>query len=217
MADVFFDLDGTLTDPKEGITASIQYALRRQGLKAPKKSELEWCIGPPLIESLSTLIGNTEDAETALGYYRERFAEIGLYENEIYDDIPEVLTDLSDAGHTLYVATSKPKVFADRILEHFELAAYFRMIFGSELDGSRVVKKDLLDYGLSQARVDPRQAVMVGDREHDIHGARANSMRTIGVLYGYGSKSELKRAGAEYTCEHVHKIPHHIRELTNDL
>lgn len=191
---VYFDLDGTLTDPKPGITRSIQYAMERTGREAPHEDTLTWCIGPPLRASFVALVGET-DADQAVKFYRERFAETGLYENALYPDIPGLLAGLS--GRPVYLATSKPRIFAQRILEHFEIAHHFKAIFGSELDGRRADKTELLAYALSDAGTAPSQSVMIGDREHDIRGARANGMTAWGVSYGYGSEIELQAAGAE--------------------
>ncbi|MGY8660871.1 HAD family hydrolase [Bradyrhizobium sp. UFLA05-109] len=200
MATIYFDLDGTLTDPKPGITRSIQYALERLGQHIPSEDELTWCIGPPLHASLKKLTGTDELAGRALLLYRERFADVGLFENEAYDGIEETLSALSATGARMFVATSKPAVYATRIVDHFGLKHYFEQVFGSELDGTRVDKGDLLAYALDTARVDPQTAVMIGDRSHDVVGARKNGMTSIGVLYGYGSEAELRDAGAHHIC-----------------
>ena len=198
---IYFDLDGTLTDPKPGITRSIQYALQRLDYPAiPTEDELTWCIGPPLRTSFVRLLGGDHSADRAVALYRERFSDIGLYENRVYDGIGEVLTTLRASGHRLFVATSKPHVFADRIIDHFGLRHHFERVFGSELDGTRVDKGDLLEYALNEAAVDPSQTLMIGDRSHDMVGARNNGMGAIGVLYGYGSKDELIGAGASHVC-----------------
>ncbi|MGV7214987.1 HAD family hydrolase [Bradyrhizobium sp. UFLA05-112] len=200
MATIYFDLDGTLTDPKPGITRSIQYALERLGQHVPSEDDLTWCIGPPLHASLKKLTGTDELADRALLLYRERFADIGLFENEAYSGIEETLSALSATGARMFVATSKPAVYATRIVDHFGLKRYFEQVFGSELDGTRVDKGDLLAYALDTARVDPQTAVMIGDRSHDVVGARRNGMTSIGVLYGYGSEAELREAGAHHIC-----------------
>jgi phosphoglycolate phosphatase len=192
---VFFDLDGTLMDPVLGITRCIQYALERLGRQAPASSELTWCIGPPLLDTFRTLVGAAQ-AEQALGLYRERFGTLGWQENAPYPGVPETLTRLSDSGLTLFVATSKPLVYAERIVEHFQLGQYFQRVFGSELDGTRSHKTPLLEYALAETR--PRgPATMIGDREHDVIGARNNGMRSISVTYGYGSRSELEAAAPD--------------------
>jgi phosphoglycolate phosphatase len=192
---VFFDLDGTLTDPGTGIVRCIQHAMERLGIERPAEDELAGCIGPPLLGSLEALVG-TARAATALQLYRQRYAEIGWRENVPYPAIAETLRDLAVAGNELYVATSKPRVFADRIVRHFDLERFFDRIFGAELDGTRSEKGELLRFALSEIRP-ARRAVMVGDREYDIAGARQNRMRSVGVTYGYGSRRELEAAGAD--------------------
>lgn len=205
---IFFDLDGTLTDPKPGITRSIQYALQKLGHPAiPTEDELTWCIGPPLRASFVRLLGAEAHADRAVSLYRERFSEIGLFENAVYDGIAEVLTTLSQSGQRLFVATSKPHVFATRIVEHFGLRHHFEHVFGSELDGTRVDKSDLLAYALKTVAVNPAKTLMIGDRSHDMVGAKNNGMRAIGVLYGYGSKDELLGAGASQICATPQAIP----------
>jgi len=200
---ICFDLDGTLTDPKEGIIGSIRYALRQLGYKGPTNDrELEWCIGPPLLASFEKLVGNLDDAKIALDVYRERFSEVGLFENEIYPDIVEVLSKFSADGNRMFVATSKPTIYAERIINYFQLADYFETIFGSELDGMRSDKTELLAWLLSKKQLSAADTVMVGDRSHDIIGAVNNEMRSVGVLYGYGSKEELADAGVNQFCEH---------------
>jgi len=198
---IYFDLDGTLTDPKPGITRSIQYALQKLDHPTmPTEDELTWCIGPPLRASFVRLLGAETSADLAVSYYRERFSDVGLYENGVYDGIGEVLTKLGAAGHRLFVATSKPHVFAERIIDHFGLRDHFERVFGSELDGTRVDKSHLLEYALKQASVDPARTLMVGDRSHDMVGAKNNGMKGIGVLYGYGTRDELLDAGAHHVC-----------------
>jgi phosphoglycolate phosphatase len=198
---IYFDLDGTLTDPKPGITRSIQYALQKLDHHTiPTEDELTWCIGPPLRASFAKILGGEDDADRAVSLYRERFSDIGLYENGVYDGISEVLTTLSQSGQRLFVATSKPHVFAEHIIEHFGLRHHFEHVFGSELDGTRVDKSDLLEYALKIAAVDPSKTLMIGDRSHDMVGAGNNGMKGIGVLYGYGSRDELIGAGALHVC-----------------
>jgi len=194
---IFFDLDGTLTDPKIGITGSIQYALAKLDIPVPTQDELTWCIGPPLRASFVALLGGEQDADRGVELYRERFGTIGLFENTLYDGIVPVLAALHGSGRTLYVATSKPHVFADRIIDHFELRKYFTRVFGSELDGTRVDKSDLLRYALDETGTDPARAIMIGDRKHDVIGAANNGMSAIGAIYGYGGRHELTEAGAK--------------------
>jgi phosphoglycolate phosphatase len=198
---IYFDLDGTLTDPKLGITRSIQYALQRLDHPTiPTADELTWCIGPPLRASFVRLLGSDHSADHAVSFYRERFSDVGLYENGVYDGIGEVLTSLCASGHRLFVATSKPHVFAERIIDHFGLRHHFERVFGSELDGTRVDKSHLLEYALKEVAVDPSKTLMIGDRSHDMVGAKNNGMKGIGVLYGYGSRDELLGAGAHHVC-----------------
>src|SRR5882762_6922364 len=146
MNNIFFDLDGTLTDPKPGITGSIEYALQKLDLPVPSQDELSWCIGPPLRASFATLLGGESLADRAVALYRERFADTGLYENSVYPDIEHVLAALRQSPRRLFVATSKPHVFAERIIDHFGLSGYFEHVFGSELDGTRANKAELLAY-----------------------------------------------------------------------
>lgn len=191
---VFFDLDGTLTDPWLGVSRCIEYALDALDIQRDPADDYRWCIGPPLRESFSTLAGS-EHAERALSVYRERYADLGWRENTPYDGIHAALGTLIDNGRRLYVATSKPHIFATRILEHFDLLPFFDTVHGAELDGTRSDKSELLTYALSQHR--PTQPTMVGDRRYDMIGATSNGMRAVGVSYGYGSTEELTAAGAE--------------------
>jgi phosphoglycolate phosphatase len=198
---ICLDLDGTLTDPKIGITRSIQHALTALGHHpVPAEQDLTWCIGPPLRTSFLTMLGSEALAERAVTLYRERFSEVGLFENTPYDGIHDLLTALAAAGPRLFVVTSKAHVFAERIIAHFGMAPYFERVFGAELDGTRSEKTPLLQYALQQGGLSGERAVMVGDRSFDIIGARNNQMTSIGVLYGYGSEPELKQAGADYLC-----------------
>ena len=190
----FFDLDGTLTDPKPGICGSVQYALTELGLEAPSQDDLEWVIGPPMIDSLRKLVGDR--ADEGLRLYRQRYGEIGLFENRVYDGIPELLKSLTGDGWRLYVATSKARPYALRIVEHFGLAPFFIETFGSGLDGTLQHKDALLAHALSETKMDAGQAIMIGDRKFDVLGAKANGLPTIGVAWGYGSRAELEEAGA---------------------
>ena len=198
---LLFDLDGTLMDPFEGITKCIVHALVMLGRIAPPRESLRWCIGPPLKKSLAKLLASEDDqlAEEALAIYRDRFGSVGLFENKVYEDIPEVLDVLKEMRHTLYVATSKPAVYAERIIDHFGLRRYFHGIYGSELDGTRTDKTSLISHILQSESIASSEAVMIGDRKHDIIGAKANAVLGLGVLWGYGNREELEASGA-YAC-----------------
>ena len=211
---VFFDLDGTLTDPFPGITACIRHALGELGLPIPDADRLRWCIGPPLRESFIKLLGPGQAAlaDQAVSKYRERFSRVGLFENAVYPGIAEMLGGLVAEGTSLYVATSKPQVFASRIIDHFGLRPYFISVEGSELDGARADKRVLIEYMLTKHRLDPAQVVMVGDREHDMAGAAKNQVAGLGVLWGYGSAQELHSAGA-YACA---VLPGDVSRLVRD-
>lgn len=191
---LYFDLDGTLTDPYEGITKSIVHALERLGADRPDDAALRKSIGPPLQLTFAELVG-PQKAGRAIELYRERFAEIGWRENVPYAGIHEALEALAGAGHELFVATTKPHVYAKRIVAHFGLGRYFTAVFGSELDGTRVDKGELLEWALPQ-HSSGKKSVMIGDREHDMIGAVRNGIGAIGVAYGYGSVAELEAAGA---------------------
>ena len=200
---LFFDLDGTLTDPREGITRSIAYALERMGLAPPPLADLTFAIGPPLRRSLAQLIGSEESdpIERALAFYRERFADVGLYENAVYDGMVDTLQALSATGSTLIVATSKPRVYAERIVRHFGLEAHFAAVHGCELDGTREDKRDLLAHLMELRGVRASDAVMIGDRGADMRAGRHHGMRALGVRWGYGSDDELRDAGAHALCD----------------
>lgn len=204
---VLFDLDGTLTDPREGITLCIQYALEKLGLKCiPAQSELEAYIGPPLRSTFASIL-KTADVrlvETAVGFYRERFARVGLFENELYDGVPQMLESLRAASCRLFVATSKVGMFAERILEHFKLAHFFDGVYGSTLDGRFDNKSNLLCHLLESLKA--AETVMVGDREHDIIAAHHNRIYSLGVTYGYGTRAELCAARADALCESPHEV-----------
>lgn len=206
---IFFDLDGTLTDPFEGISKSIIYALEKLGEPVPRERDLRRWIGPPLLESFGAYIGS-ERAPEALDLYRERFSDVGWRENRPYDGIESVLDELRGKGHVLYVATSKPHVYARRIVEHFGLDRYFERVFGPELDGTRNSKTALLQYALAECAIDGC-AVMIGDRKHDMIGASNNGMTPIGVSYGYGTVAELQDAGAYRIATSPQEIPEQIK------
>lgn len=191
---VYFDLDGTLTDPYEGITKCILYALDELGFPHPDDDYLYSCIGPPLWDTFPELVGE-ELTKKAVDLYRERFLDVGWQENKPYDGIVEALGAVAGAGHLMFVATAKPHVHAARIVEHFGMGEFFATVYGSELDGTRGTKTELLEFALSRNPGGTRH-VMVGDRKHDLIGAVDNNMTPIGVAYGYGSIEELRNAGA---------------------
>ncbi|MEI3651248.1 MAG: HAD family hydrolase [Dolichospermum lemmermannii FEM_B0920] len=206
---VLFDLDGTLTDPKPGITRCIQYALSELGYKPPDANELLWCIGPPLKSSFSQLLQTSDDTllEEAILLYRSRFSRIGLFENSLYPQIPETLKIIRAAGYQTFVATSKPQIYATRIIEYFDLAPFFDGVYGSELDGNRSVKGDLISYIIEREILLPSTVVMVGDRLHDIIGAKKNNIAAIGVTYGYGIREELETHKADLIADCPDEIP----------
>jgi phosphoglycolate phosphatase len=200
---IFFDLDGTLCDPHDGIVRCLQYALEQLGHATPPGEELARYIGPPLHDSFATLL-NSSDAQLvkrAVELYRERFASKGMFENTLYAGIPDALRKLKTQHFQLHVVTSKPTAFARQIIGHFGLERFFHNIYGSELDGTRADKGQLIAHVLEQEQIHPPEAVMVGDREHDIRGAIANAVHPIGVLWGYGSREELTQAGASLLCD----------------
>ena len=196
---ILFDLDGTLTDPREGITRSVQFALARLGIDEPDLTALEHFIGPPLLQCFMHSYDFDEaTAWQAVQHYRERFAEVGLYENRLFDGVPELLQLLGEQDRRLYIATSKPRVFAEKIAEHFGFAGHFRLIYGSELDGTRTDKVELLAHLLEQERLPRAATLMIGDRKHDLIGARRNGLDAAAVGYGFGSAEELQAEAPAY-------------------
>jgi phosphoglycolate phosphatase len=191
---VYFDLDGTLTDPYEGITKCILYALDELGFPHPDDDYLYGCIGPPLWDTFPEMVGE-ELTRKAVDLYRERFVDIGWRENRPYDGVLDMLDAVAAAGHTLLVATAKPHMHAARIIEYFGMGEFIHNVYGSELDGTRATKSDLLNFAIGKNPGGTRH-FMVGDRRHDLTGAVANDMIPIGVAYGYGSVEELENAGA---------------------
>jgi phosphoglycolate phosphatase len=199
---VLFDLDGTLTDPRRGFIGCIRHALSAMGRRCPPEAELATLIGPPLQQTFTELLASdAADVATAVDLYRDRFSRIGMFENAVYPGIEEALQALRTTGAALFVATSKPTLYAKRILEHFRLSAYFKAVHGSELDGLRAGKVELIAHVLAAERLPPALTHMVGDREHDMRGAVANGVRAVGALWGYGSRDELVAAGASSLCE----------------
>ncbi|WNS45401.1 HAD family hydrolase [Paenibacillus sp. MMS20-IR301] len=204
---ILFDLDGTLTDPKEGITRCVEYALNKFGIAVEHPDLLIPYIGPPLYDSFIEIQGFTaEAAQQAVDYYRERYRTVGMFENSVIPGIPKLLKDLSDQGFSLYVATSKPTVFAEQILAHYGLEGYFKFTAGSNLDGTRSKKREVIQYVLDENSIPAAQALMIGDREHDIIGAKSCGVTSIGVLIGYGSEEELSAAGADHIASSVDKV-----------
>ncbi|MBR4082688.1 MAG: HAD hydrolase-like protein [Lachnospiraceae bacterium] len=219
---LLFDLDGTLTDPKLGITTCVQYALRSFGIEEPDLDKLEPFIGPPLKDSFMQFYKMDEkQAEAAVAKYRERFQDIGLFENEIYAGVREMLCTLKKKGMHLAVASSKPTVFVERILEHFKIRKYFEVVVGSELDGRRVNKDEVVQEALSQlfsgGLVERDKVYMIGDRKFDVEGARAQGVESIGVSYGYGSIEELKEAKADYIVRTVGELENLLYREFSDL
>ena len=201
---LYFDLDGTLTDPFVGISRCIGYALDRLGVPLPSDEDLRTYIGPPLLETFTELVGRNSTRH-ALELYRERFGDIGWQENEPYEGIHETLQSLREDA-VLYVATSKPRVYAERIIEHFGMSASFDTVYGAELDGTRGDKSELLAYALAE-KTGHGRAVMIGDRRHDMIGARNNNMGAVGAAWGYGSVEELELAGAERIAGSPAELP----------
>ena len=203
VVNVLFDLDGTLTDPREGIVACFKYTLLELGYCVPPDSDLERYIGPPLREGFASLLGSErhEQIDLAVALYRQRFSERGIFDNVIYPGIHSALAQLDVMDAALYVATSKPRVFAERVIDHFGLKSYFRAVHGSELDGTRSNKAELIAHILAQESLSPHSTFMVGDRAHDVIGAKANGIFPIGALWGYGTREELSAAGATVFCD----------------
>jgi phosphoglycolate phosphatase len=217
---VLFDLDGTLTDSRPGILRSTREAIRRlneatgESHPIPEESALNFMIGPPLRESFTKLVG-AERAEMMLGFYRERYLPIGMFENKVYDGVPEALEALRGDGYRLYVATSKNEVDAGRVLEHFGLAKFFIRVYGSQADGGRAVKAELISYVLKSETIeaDPERVAMIGDRKYDVLGAKAVGVSALGALWGYGDRAELGDAGADAIIETPRGIPATVERI----
>lgn len=206
---LLFDLDGTLTDPKPGITRAVQHALEGLGIAAPELEALTPFIGPPLLESFARYYAlDGERGRRALALYREYFGERGLYENAVYAGIPALLAALRARGRRLLVATSKPTIYAERILAHFQLDGYFEQIAGSNLDGTRTAKGDVIAWALGALAPPPEQrtTVMIGDREHDIRGAQQHALDSVAAGYGYGTPEELRAAAPTHTVASVAEL-----------
>jgi len=197
---ILFDLDGTLTDPKEGITRCIQFAIEEFDVEIPHADQLTWCIGPPLKESFSKIL-NTTDAnliKDALSKYRERFVEKGMFENLIYPEVLESLRMIKASGFKVFLATSKPQIYAKQILDHFDLSQFFNTIYGSKLNGSMVDKSELIAHILKSKSISPGRTLMVGDRVYDIIGGKKNGVMTAAVTYGYGSQEEIDSSEPDF-------------------
>lgn len=207
--DIFlFDLDGTITDSAPGITNSVIYALKKYGIAEDNYQKLCRFIGPPLTVSFQEYYGfSKEQSEEAVGFYREYYKDRGIFENSVYDGFEEVVKKLKGAGKMLVVATSKPEPFAKRIIEHFGLAPYFNYVAGMELDGGRGTKAEVIDYAIKECGIkDKTKVLMVGDREHDVIGAKKAGIDCLGILYGFGTREELEKAGATYIEENPEDI-----------
>ena len=215
---VLFDLDGTLTNPREGITRCIQFALARLNRQVPAQSELEIYIGPPLRSTFASIL-DTPDAqlvEAAVSFYRERFSTAGLFENEVYAGVPLMLESLRAARLRLFVATSKVGAYAERILEHFHLAHFFDGVYGSTFDGRFDNKVELLKHLLESESLAAAETVMVGDREHDVIAARLNGVFPLGVVYGYGTREELMAARARALCDSPGEVADFLLKRVED-
>lgn len=211
---ILFDLDGTLTDPSEGIINSILHALGKLSIEERDVAALKSFIGPPLYKSFMQRYAMTyEQAEAAVGYYREYFSVKGLYENAVYGGIEQTLARLISEGRKLILATSKPLVFARKILEHFNLLQYFCFISGATLNNDRVEKEDIISYALESLNILREHALMVGDRKFDVAGAKLNGIASLGVIYGFGDRAELEFAGADAIAETPEQIPLCISSL----
>ncbi len=196
---LLFDLDGTLTDPKTGITRSVRYALLKMGIADVDVESLVKFIGPPLKDSYKKYYGFTEEeADLGIAYYREYFAGTGIFENTMYPGIGDLLGALRGEEIRLFVATTKPTVYAEKICDYFDISRYFEEIMGSELDGRLSDKGELIRFIIEKHDIGSSEALMLGDREHDIFGAKRNFIESVGVGYGYGTRAELEAAGATY-------------------
>ncbi len=205
---ILFDLDGTLTDPAIGITNSVIHSLKKYGIDNVSREELYKFIGPPLHESYQKFFGfSEEESFRAVEYYREYYKSKGIYENLLYEGIEDLLKAIKESGKKIVLATSKPEIFAREILRYFKLDSYFTFAAGANLDGSRTVKAEVISYALDSIGItDFTDVVMVGDREHDIIGAKTVGIDSVGVLFGYGSREELENAGADYITDTVSEL-----------
>ncbi|RYD21291.1 MAG: HAD family hydrolase [Verrucomicrobiaceae bacterium] len=213
--DILFDLDGTLVDSRAGIFNCIRYSMEHHQLPVPTAEDLLWCIGPPILESFAKLVGPDSPHlfEPAVVKYREQYSAIGIFECEVFPEILETLEELQRQGHTMHVATSKAEVYAKRIITHFEMDRFFASVNGSELDGTRANKAELIAHILEQQRISRDEVVMIGDREHDIIGAVKNGVPSIGAMWGYGTGKELVESGATLCA----RVPRLLVELVGSL
>ena len=210
---VLFDLDGTLTNPKEGITRCVQHALRHFGIEK-ECDELTSFIGPPLTEQFMEYANlSKEDAVEAVRIYRERFAPIGLFENEIYPGVLEMLKELKTQGKIIALATSKPTVFATKIVEKYGIAPYLDYLSGSELDGTNVEKASVVKNAMEKLGAIPEETVLIGDRMHDAQGAKENGIGCIGVSYGFAIEGELEKAGVKL----IANTPSELVKILSDM
>jgi phosphoglycolate phosphatase len=218
LSNVFFDLDGTLTDPQKGITRCIRYALDKLDRPLSHESDLTRFIGPPLRLTFAKLLASDDEdlIEKAVGYYRERFSETGLFENHIYPGISGLLAFLHRKSFKLYVVTSKPEIFAKRIVRHFSLNQYFRAVFGPSLDGRFDNKGELIGFILQELSLMPEETMMIGDRREDIVAGKLNATRTIGVTCGYGREEEITTAAPDFVCRHPSDIRQVIMKCSGD-
>ena len=200
---IFLDLDGTLTDSKEGILNCIKYALSKFGIEENDNNKLMKYAGPPLYVSFTTFNGfDDEKAKKAIEYYRERFATIGIFENRAYDGAEELLQKLTAAGRILVLATSKPLIYAEQIVKKYRLRPYLKFISGAELDGTRDSKTEVIEYAIEKTKITDRsKIIMVGDRRQDILAAKECGIASCGVRFGYAEKGELENAGADYIAD----------------
>jgi len=214
ITNILFDLDGTLTDPAEGIVRCIQHSLTTLNVACPPVEELTRYIGPPLREAFISIANSSDEVliERAVTVFRERFSTVGLFENTPYVDVPQMLTDLS--SFQLYVATSKPQSYAEKILCHFSLAEHFIEIHGNDMEGRLDDKAELVKELLERRALRPEETIMVGDRKHDVIAAKKNGVASLGVTWGYGSRDELVNAGADYLCESPREVVERIWSLS---
>lgn len=205
---ILFDLDGTISDPKVGITKSVQYALAKMGINEPDRDSLTAFIGPPLQESFEQFYHmDSEMAGRAIGFYREYFSRVGIYENTLYSGVVELLQKLTDRGKAVVLATSKPTIYSQKILEYFNIASYFSCVVGSHLDGTRSSKTEIIAHiGQKYPQYPKASFIMIGDRKHDVVGARHYGIDSIAVSYGYGTVDELIQAHPTYLVNHIEDL-----------